>query len=145
MTTKDERSTTMRTSRNWREHAGWVLHLLIGGLMVFAGAAKLLGWFPPEALAQLGLAGHIRLIGAGEIVTGVFLLLARTAAPGILLASAFWGGAICIHMGHGESYVIPSVLLLLAWLGAYLRFPALFSGAPQTGSRPVARGVLSNG
>jgi hypothetical protein len=30
-------------------------------------------------------------------------------------------------MGHGEPYFVPSVLLALAWLGAYLRLPELFS------------------
>jgi hypothetical protein len=109
---------------NWSERAGLILHLLVGGLMVFAGAAKLLGVFPPEALEKLGLGGVIRLIGGGELVTGVFLLTPRTSSLGVLLASAFWGGAICSHMGHGESYAVPSVLLLLTWVGAYLRLPA---------------------
>jgi hypothetical protein len=137
MTTNHERGTTMSKFTDRRVIAGQVLHISIGGLMIFAGAAKLLGWFPPEALGKLGLGGQLHLIGAGELVTGVLLLVPRTSSLGSLLTSAFWGGAICIHMGHGESYVVPSVLLLLSWLGAYLRLPAMFRSFSQ--ARSAAR------
>jgi hypothetical protein len=94
--------------------------------MIFAGAAKLMGFFPPEGLDKLGLAGRIGMIGTGEIISAVFLLLPRTSSLGVLLTSAFWGGAICVHMAHGEPYVFQSALLLVTWLGAYLRLPAMF-------------------
>jgi len=122
----------MRKPRNWRNLAGLIPHRLIGGLMMFGGATKLLGVFPPEALERLGLGEQIRLIGGGELVTAICLLIPRTSSLGILLTSAFWGGAICIHMGHGEPYVVQSALLLLNWLGAYLRLPAMFSSFQRT-------------
>ena len=53
------------------------------------------------------------------------------ASPGLLFASAFWGGAICVHMSHGESYLVPSILLALTWIGAYLRIPALFRNSRE--------------
>jgi hypothetical protein len=105
---------------------GLVLHVLIGGLMIVAGSPKLLGLAPPEHLERMGLTESIRLIGAGEIITGVLLLIPRTMSLGILLTSAFWGGAICIHMSHGESYWLQSALLVISWIGAYLRYPAVF-------------------
>jgi hypothetical protein len=111
----------------WRKVAGLVLHVLIGGLMILAGSPKVLGLVPAEALAKSGLGDQIRLIGAGEIITAVLLLIPRTSSLGILLASSFWGGAICAHMMLGESYVFVAVLLVLSWLGAYLRNPATFS------------------
>jgi hypothetical protein len=132
----------MRKPRNWTEFAGLVIHLLIGGLMVFAGTAKLVGFFPPEALEKLGLGDQIQLIGGGELVTGVLLLIPGTASLGLLLTSAFWGGAICIHMGHGEPYLVPSVLLLLAWLGAYLRLPEMFRRFQQTRAAALQRETL---
>jgi hypothetical protein len=116
----------MRKSTHWSKLVGRIIHLLIGGLMVFAGTAKLVGFFPPEALEKLGLGGQIQLIGAGELVTAVLLLIPRTSSLGVLLTSAFWGGAICIHMAHGEPYVVQSALLLLTWLGAYLRLADTF-------------------
>jgi hypothetical protein len=114
-------------------------------MLLLAGAAKLLGLFPAEPLEKLGLGGHIRLLGAGELVTAILLLTPRTASLGTLLTSAFWGGTICIHMAHGEPYVFQSVLLLLTWLGAYLRLPAMFSSFQLTGANALQQATLPHG
>jgi hypothetical protein len=111
---------------NWKVIAGWVLHVAIAGIMILAGSAKLLGLFPPEEVAKLGLSVPIGVIGAGELATAILLLVPRTSSLGVLLASSFWGGAICMHMARGEAFALQSVLLLLTWLGAYLRVPGAF-------------------
>jgi hypothetical protein len=108
----------------WRGIAGLVLHVLIGGLLIFTGSQKLLAPAPPEALVRYGLGEQARLIGAGAVSTALLLLVPRTSALGILLASSFWGGAICVHMTHGEPYLFQAVALVLSWAGAYLRKPA---------------------
>jgi hypothetical protein len=123
----------MKERKNWGKIAGLVLHVLVGGLMILTGLQKLLASVPPEALTRYGLAEQARLIGAGAILTALLLLLPRTSSLGVLLTSAFWGGAICIHMAHGESYLLQAVLLVLTWVGACLRHPATltsFSGPP---------------
>jgi hypothetical protein len=137
----------MKATEKWSQVAGLALHVLIGGLMIFAGSGKVLGFFPPDAVAKYGLGEQILLIGAGELITALLLLIPRTSSLGVLLASAFWGGAICIHMAHGEPYAFQSALLVLTWVGAYLRNPATFSSfagsrqAPQSAGEP--REVLS--
>ena len=123
----------MKERNNWGKIAGLVLHIVIGGLMIFTGSQKILGLVPPEALAKYGLDEQVRLIGAGALLTALLLLVPRTSSLGLLLMSSFWGGAICIHMAHGESYLVQAVLLVLSWAGAYLRNPATlsnFSGLP---------------
>ena len=117
----------MNASRHWKTIAGWVLHGLVGGSMLLAGSAKVLGLFPPEQVAKLGLGVPIQVIGAGELVSAVLLLVPRTASLGVLLTSGFWGGAICLHMSKGEPFVVQSVFLLLTWAGAYLRVPGTFA------------------
>ena len=117
----------MKASRNWKTIAGWVLHGLVGGSMLLAGSAKVLGLFPPEQVAKLGLGVPIQVIGAGELVSAVLLLVPRTASLGVLLTSGFWGGAICLHLSKGEPFVVQSVFLLLTWVGAYLRVPGAFA------------------
>jgi hypothetical protein len=67
------------------------------------------------------------LIGSGALLTALLLLIPRTSSLGVLLTSSFWGGAICIHMAHGEPYLFQAVLLVLSWAGAYLRNPATLS------------------
>jgi hypothetical protein len=128
----------------WRKVAGLVLHILIAGLMILAGSVKVLGLVPPEALAKSGLGEHIWLIGAGELITAVLLLIPRTSSLGILLTSSFWGGAICAHMIQGESYAFVAVLLVLSWLGAYLRNPATlssFTGGPARERKDAEQSV----
>ncbi len=116
----------MKTTWNWKTIAGLVLHGLIGGIMILAGSAKVLGLFPPDAVAKLGFTGWITVIGAGELTTAILLLVPRTSSLGVLLASSFWGGAICLHMSKGEPFVLQSALLLFTWVGGYLRVPGAF-------------------
>src|SRR5215471_7409519 len=117
----------MKARRSWKTIAGWVLHGLVGGSMILAGSAKLFGLFPPDQVAKMGLSLPIQVIGTGELVSAILLLIPRTASLGVLLTSSFWGGAICLHMSKGEPFVLQSGFLLLTWLGAYLRIPGAFS------------------
>jgi hypothetical protein len=117
----------MKANRNWKTVAGWVLHGLIAGIMLLAGSAKVLGLFPPEQVEKLGLSVPIQVIGAGELVSAILLLVPRTASLGVLLTSGFWGGAISLHMSKGEPFVLQSASLLLTWVGAYLRVPGTFA------------------
>jgi hypothetical protein len=142
----------MTECQNWGQVAGLVLHLLIGGLLIVTGSQKVLGSVPPQALVKFGLAEQARLIGAGAILSAVLLLIPHTSSLGILLASSFWGGAICIHMARGEPYLVQSVFLVLSWAGAYLRnwarscTPAGSSPSPAwswaSGRHPGQRGCV---
>src|SRR6266436_4485252 len=111
---------------NWKTIAGWVLHGLLAGIMILAGSAKILGFFPAEMVEKMGLSLQIGVIGAGELVSAILLLVPRTSSLGLLLTSAFWGGAICLHMSKGEPFVLQSALLLFTWVGGYLRVPGAF-------------------
>jgi len=116
----------MKTTRNWKLVGGWVLHGLVAGIMILAGSAKVLGLFPPEEVAKLGLGVPIQVIGVGELASAILLLIPRTSSLGLLLTSGFWGGAVCLHMSKSEPFVIQSVLLLVTWVGGYLRVPGAF-------------------
>src|SRR5439155_16270362 len=101
---------------------GWVLHVAVAGLMIFAGLGKLLGFAPPEvfeAMNSRGLGEQIYLISAGELTAAILLLLPRTSSLGILLTSSFWGGVIVFHMSHGEPYGSFATFLVLAWFGSF--------------------------
>lgn len=102
--------------------AGLVLHVLIGLSMIAAGGMKV---FAPagfaEPMGKVGLSDKILLIGVGELIAGVLLVIPRTKSLGTLLTSGFWGGVILAHMVQHESYALPSVFLALTWVGAWLR------------------------
>jgi DoxX-like family len=123
---------------------GLILHVLLGGLMIFAGVMKLAGMMPPEATQKItaGIADHLKLIGAGELVTAILMIVPITSSLGVLLASGFWGGVICTHMAQGDDLIAPSVFLLLTWLGAYLRNPSLLYSFTR---RPAKEAALVTG
>lgn len=106
--------------------AGWAILTLLAGVMIFAGTMKLIGQGPAEQMADGPIANYIQLIAIGEIATALLLLIPRTQSLGVLLASSFWGGAIMYHMMNEEPYGVPALLLILSWLGAYLRDRAVF-------------------
>src|SRR5258705_13936865 len=70
----------MKTNRNWQKISGWVLHGLVAGVMILAGSAKVLGFFPPEEVAKLGLPLPIQVIGMGELASAILLLVPRTSS-----------------------------------------------------------------
>ena len=119
---------------------GFVLHLLIGALLIMAGGFKVAGSMPPEAaemLAERKMADDIVMIGWGELVTAVLLVLPWTSVVGTLLASSLWGGAIVHHMQADESYALIAGLLAVTWIAAVLRHPWLLQNLwPRTAETP---------
>jgi hypothetical protein len=109
---------------------GWVLHVLVAGLMIFSGSGKVFGFAPqvePDSPQMARLGELAKLIGGGELISAVALLVPWSTSLGVLLTSAFWGGTICWHMSRGEPYWMQSILLLMTWAGAFLRTPEMFS------------------
>ena len=101
---------------------GWVLVGLVGGVMLLAGGAKMFGLMPAEEVEKMGAVGEqLRLIGAGCFFSGLLLLIPRTSSIGLLLASSYWGGAICTHLIKEDSIAVPAILLVLTWVGTALR------------------------
>jgi hypothetical protein len=120
---------------------GVACHVVVGAVMVLACGLKALGMAPKpimEGLTRFGLAEQVRLIGAGGLVAAVLLLVPKTWRLGALVASAYWGGAIALHMGQHESYTPPAVLLVLTWLGAVLRDPAAVGWLGRGADRAVS-------
>ncbi len=118
-----------------RKIAGWVLHILIAALIIMAGVFKLVKLNDPEMAAEMaksGLDGKAALVGGGEAIAAVLLLIPRTSSLGLLLVSGFWGGVIATRMTHGEEFIWGSIFLALTWVGAFLRDPrAFYSFLPE--------------
>jgi hypothetical protein len=114
----------MNPHNKWLKRAGIVLNVLVAGLLIFAGSGKAFGFAPPEVVEKMqtfGLGDKLQLIGFGELISAVLLLIPRTSPLGTLLVSGFWGGVICIHMAHHEDFVFPIMLLAVTWAGSFLR------------------------
>ncbi|MES2734613.1 MAG: DoxX family protein [Bacteroidota bacterium] len=111
-----------------RKIAGWVLVGLLGALFIFSAFMKLKGGEEIAAnFAKLGLTGKELLIGIGELLTIILFIIPRTSSLGVLLLSAYVGGAIVTHMAQGESYLFPSILLVVVWIANWLRNPEMLA------------------
>jgi len=100
------------------------LNVLVAGLLIFAGSGKAFGFAPPDVVEKMnsfGLGDKLQLIGYGELISALLLLIPKTSPLGTLLVSGFWGGVICIHMAHHDDFAFPSILLAVTWIGSFLR------------------------
>jgi hypothetical protein len=95
---------------------------LTSALMKLAGGAEIV-----ETFERFGLEEMRVVIGVGELISALLYLLPLTSSLGVLLLSAHMGGGIVTHMSNGEGYVFQSIVLVLVWVGQYLRFPELLS------------------
>lgn len=120
------------TQQRTRSIAGNIL-IFLSGLAVTLGAIVKFAGVPGvvQTMAAAGFSGgKLTFVAALEFLSAALFLLPRTRSFGLLMLSAFLGGAICSHVQMGEyaKGIGPSVILSLAWVGTWLRHPqALWS------------------
>ena len=78
-------------------------------------------------MEQMHLGDWRIIIAIGEITSALLYLFPRTNKFGALLLSSYMGGAIILHMTGSLSIIMPSVVLVLVWAGAFVRNPELYS------------------
>jgi hypothetical protein len=113
--------------------AGYVLHVLLGLMMIAAGAVKMtpITEETTREIAKNGITEEwFRVIGVGEIATGVLIIVPITFSLGLLLMTGLIGGIIATNMTHGSSLLAGQppllfgiILMLVTWIGAWLRDP----------------------
>ncbi|MBU2493211.1 MAG: DoxX family protein [Bacteroidetes bacterium] len=106
-----------------RKLIGWVIASLLTALYLWSASGKL--FMHPEQMEQLKLDDWRIIIALGEIGSALLFLFPKTNKFGTLLLSSYMGGAIIIHMTGGMSIIMPSVVLILVWVVAFLRNPEL--------------------
>ncbi len=112
-----------------QKRVSWALTGLVGVFIIVASASgKFITPAPPmvaETSVKLGwpLALYPTL-GALEVSVTVLSMIPRTAFVGLILLSAYLGGACAAHVRIGDpSAAMPVVLAVLAWVGWGLRHP----------------------
>lgn len=116
----------MASQSKARRITAWVLSTIITLLFIMSAVFKFLR--PPEvmtAVEKWNLTDHLTIIGVGELVSALLFFIPKTHSLGVLLLSAYMGGAIVTHMQNDEPYIVQSITLLVIWIIAYLRDPAV--------------------
>ena len=79
----------------------------------------------PASVAQMTAVGFsgpkLMIVAVLELASAVVFLVPRTRSFGLLLVSAYLGGAIAAQLGHSLPPEPPAVLLTLIWIGTWLR------------------------
>ncbi|MEX8548542.1 MAG: DoxX family protein [Mucilaginibacter sp.] len=110
-----------------RNIIGWVLTAILAFAFIASASMKLTG----GEQAAKGAAGFgislatLKMLGVIEIVSILLFIIPRTGMLGLLLLSAYLGGAIATHLEHHLPITAPVVLQCLLWITATIRFPEL--------------------
>ena len=119
-------SSTHRTGLRFRVGNG--LTYFLSFLLVASATAKL-AQAPKAVITQMaGLGfdgGKLVFIAVLEIMSALLFAYPRTRTFGLLMVSAYLGGAIAAHIGHDQTGLQPAIVLALIWLGTWLRYPEM--------------------
>lgn len=120
-----------------RRIAGLVL-ICLGSIVLIGSAGAKFAHVPKVVndLRAMGFEnGRLTMIAVAEVISALLFLLPFTRSIGLLLASAYMGGAIATHVQHGQPFIQPAMILALLWAGAWLRHPqVLWSMNPASTS-----------
>lgn len=126
----------MAAALTLRHRIGNVLVYLVAALMGLSTLPKLLRLDPIVAnFSRWHMLEYLTVVAVLELGAVILLVYPRTYVWGLLTCSGYLGGAIVTHMAAGEPFVMgpdgpgaimPTVVLGLLWLGAWLKRPSLF-------------------
>jgi hypothetical protein len=121
-----------------RRIIGNILIFSMTGLLAISSIFKFL--HIPKVVAEFSSLGFhdpkLTLVAILEIVSALLLFGRGTRAIGLLMASAYMGGAIATHLQPSQSPAAPAVILALIWIGVWMRHPEMgwswrASGSPR--------------
>ena len=99
----------------------------ITALIIISGSLKITGLHPMlDHYTELGFGpGLIRLLGIAEIIFSLLFLLTPSSRIGLLLLTAYFGGAIAVEIPFHQVGA-PLIPLVFVWVAAFIRQPSAF-------------------
>jgi hypothetical protein len=79
-----------------------------------------------ETMWRLGVGRYLRLLGVMELTFAALFVIPATMKLGFILASCYFGGAIATELSHDALKVNPFILIVLLWIGAFIRDRSIF-------------------
>lgn len=94
---------------------------LVVSLLIISGGLKLSGHHPMLMhFVELKVDDYLPLFGIAEIIFALLFLFPITSKIGLLLLTAYFGGAIAIEVPF-QMELGPAVPLVLIWIAAFVR------------------------
>lgn len=120
-----------------RFRTGTILVYFLSLLLIGSAAVKLVG-IPiiTSQMAALGFyGGKLIFIAVLESVSAILFAFPRTRSFGLLLVSAYLGGAMATHVSHDQALFRPAIVLAMCWLAVWLRHPEMLWSFNRTSSQ----------
>jgi DoxX-like family len=117
-----------------RRLIGMIL-MVLGSIILIASAGAKFAHVPKvvNELGAMGFdGGRLTAIAVIETVSALLFLTPVTRSLGLLLISAYLGGAIATHVQHGQPFFQPAIILAIIWAGAWLRHPSVLWSFSRT-------------
>ena len=127
--TNDERSVRVRVGT----------FLIYLSCIVLAGSAAAKFAQVPAVAAKLAVLGFdgskLLFIACLELSSAILFAFPRTRGFGLLLVTAYLGGAVAAHIAHDQLPLKPTLVLGLSWIGTSLRHPEVLQSRARLGAR----------
>ena len=107
-----------------RAKIGTILVGVVAVVLLLAGFLKLINVGADdmvEGLQKANLGQHQTLISWVAILCGILLWIGPIRVFAVLMASAYWGGAMVAHLTYNDSVVMPAAFLVMLWIGFALQ------------------------
>ncbi len=120
--------TATNSKSHGRARAGAILIYVLTVLLTGSAIVKFAHVPQPTAqLAELGFDGaKLTLIATLELGSAILFVYPKTRFFGLLMLSAYLGGAVSAHVAHDQLPYRPAIVLALVWLAVWLRRSAAY-------------------
>lgn len=101
--------------------------VIIAAILFISGGFKLLGIHPMmQHFAEMGFSRPmISMLGICEMAFSLLFVFGRTSKIGLLLLTAYLGGAMAAEIPYHQ-VAAPFIPLVLVWVAAFIRQRSLF-------------------
>ena len=112
--------------------------IILVSFLFISGGLKISGYHPMRLpFVEMGIDDYLSLLGAAEILFSLLFLFPSTTRIGLLLLTAYFGGAIAMEIPY-NMVAGPAILLALIWVAAFtsnkrpIPDPSRREGPPNT-------------
>jgi hypothetical protein len=110
-----------------------ILMALPAFVLIMGGLMKVLGKEPESVMQFLtghGFGNYIMALGFTELIIAALFIYSKTTKIGFLLASCYFGGALCLEISGGQP-LASAIFLTILWTAMFLRNKEMFLSSAQ--------------
>ena len=105
---------------------------IVALMVIFSGIMKLIKKQEVvEKLSNVGVGSELTYLGLIEVIFAVLFVFPKTMKIGLLLLTAYFGGAMATELSHNGPAQNAAIPLMVIWVAAFLRDSSIFLAKPE--------------